>query len=121
MQPTATRIAINGFGRIGRLLYRLIHESDAVQSGAMEIALVNDTGKGGVVAGAHLLEFDSTQGRWKDHTVAVDGDEFCVDGHATVWSCASAIEDIPLRTHRIDIVPRVYGCMENRGGDASLY
>eukprot|EP01135_Chromosphaera_perkinsii_P006108 Nk52_evm1s401 gene=Nk52_evmTU1s401 len=100
------RVAINGFGRIGRLLFRLIMESEAARNGSIEIALVNDSGKGGVVAGAHLLEFDSTQGMWKNHSFGVDADKslFTVDGKKVQWSSSSTIEGIPLKENNVDIV-----------------
>jgi glyceraldehyde 3-phosphate dehydrogenase len=54
------RVAVNGFGRIGRVFTRI-----AIQDAqdAIEIVAINDLGS--VDALAHLLEFDSVQGRWK--------------------------------------------------------
>jgi glyceraldehyde 3-phosphate dehydrogenase len=56
----ATRIAINGFGRIGRLVLRALHESgrDDVQ-----VVAINDLGS--VDANAHLLKYDSVHGRFR--------------------------------------------------------
>jgi glyceraldehyde 3-phosphate dehydrogenase len=52
------RVGINGFGRIGRLSFRELFDA-----GNVEIVWVNEI-KGGVKCAAHLLEFDSVQGRW---------------------------------------------------------
>ena len=55
------RIGINGFGRIGRLTLRSLWRS--VESGEVEIGLINDPG-GDAATFAHLLEFDSVHGHW---------------------------------------------------------
>ena len=54
----ATRIGINGFGRMGRLALRAAWDWPE-----LEIVHVNEV-KGGPVTAAHLLEFDSVHGRW---------------------------------------------------------
>jgi glyceraldehyde 3-phosphate dehydrogenase len=53
------RIAINGFGRIGRILTRRVHESFQKE---IEIVAINDPGDSYVMA--HLLKYDSVQGTW---------------------------------------------------------
>jgi glyceraldehyde 3-phosphate dehydrogenase len=63
----STRIAINGFGRIGRLVYRA-----AWNWPEFDWALINEI-KGGSACAAHLLNFDSLQGRWAQEAVAADG------------------------------------------------
>ncbi len=70
-----TKIAINGFGRIGRLVYRI-----AAERGDIEIVAVND-----LVAApnlAYLLKYDSTHGRFKK-AVELEDDGFSVDGKTT--------------------------------------
>jgi glyceraldehyde 3-phosphate dehydrogenase len=64
----AVRVAINGFGRIGRLILRAI-----VESGRDDIAVVAVNDLGPVETNAHLLRFDSVHGRFP-HEVKVDGD-----------------------------------------------
>ena len=56
----AIRIAINGFGRIGRLVLRALHEQDRND---VECVAINDLGS--VHANAHLLKFDSVHGRFE--------------------------------------------------------
>ena len=64
----ATKVAINGFGRIGRLVLRAIAESGRKD---IEVVAVNDLGP--VETNAHLLRFDSVHGRFP-HEVGVEGD-----------------------------------------------
>jgi len=74
-----TRIGINGFGRMGRLVVRALRHHPE-----LELAHVNEP-KGGIAAAAHLLEFDTVHGRY-DGTVAIDGDAIVVDGHRVTFS-----------------------------------
>jgi glyceraldehyde 3-phosphate dehydrogenase len=64
----AVRVAIKGFGRIGRNVLRAIIESGRTD---IEVVAINDLGP--VETNAHLLRFDSVHGRFP-HTVTVDGD-----------------------------------------------
>src|ERR1700712_3671662 len=64
----AVRVAINGFGRIGRNILRAIYEAGRNE---IEVVAINDLGP--VETNAHLLRFDSVHGRFP-HEVKVDGD-----------------------------------------------
>jgi glyceraldehyde 3-phosphate dehydrogenase len=64
----AIRVAINGFGRIGRNVLRAIYEA---KRNDIEVVAVNDLGP--VETNAHLLRYDSVHGRFP-HEVKVDGD-----------------------------------------------
>jgi glyceraldehyde 3-phosphate dehydrogenase len=68
-----TRIAVNGFGRIGRNVLRALVE----RGSALDVVAVNDLTDPGTLA--HLLRYDSTLGRF-GHSVQVDGDALVVDG-----------------------------------------
>lgn len=68
------RVAINGFGRIGRLVLRAI-----VESGRTDIQVVGVNDLGPVETNAHLLRYDSVHGRFPSD-VRVDGDFIIVDG-----------------------------------------
>jgi glyceraldehyde 3-phosphate dehydrogenase len=69
----STRIAINGFGRMGRLAIRAAWDWTD-----LEIVHINEV-KGGAAVAAHLLEFDSIHGRWNrritssEHALDIDG------------------------------------------------
>ena len=70
----AVRIAINGFGRIGRLAFRqMFGQKD------FDIVAINDlTGAADL---AYLLKYDTAQGRYKDHEVSSTDHSIIVDGH----------------------------------------
>jgi glyceraldehyde 3-phosphate dehydrogenase len=72
----AVRVAINGFGRIGRLVLRAIYESGRTD---VEVVGINDLAD--LHTNAHLLKYDSVHGRFPG-TVEVDGDRMIVNGHA---------------------------------------
>ena len=69
-----TRIAINGFGRIGRNVVRAIFESGRTD---IDIVAINDLGP--VETNAHLLRWDSVHGKFPK-TVEVDGDTIKIEG-----------------------------------------
>ncbi|MET8555728.1 type I glyceraldehyde-3-phosphate dehydrogenase [Streptomyces sp. NPDC004959] len=68
-----TRIAINGFGRIGRNVLRALVERDS----ELEVVAINDLGDPGTLG--RLLRYDTTAGRF-GRPVSVDGDTLVVDG-----------------------------------------
>lgn len=71
----ATRIGINGFGRIGRNFYRAL----AAKNSDLEIVAVNDLGDATTMA--HLLKYDSVHGRFPGD-VAARADSLAVDGRS---------------------------------------
>ena len=73
----AVKVAINGFGRIGRNVLRAIYESGRQD---IEVVAINDLGP--VETNAHLLRFDSVHGRFP-HEVTVDGDTISI-GHGKI-------------------------------------
>jgi len=68
----AIKVGINGFGRIGRQVFRIMAER-----GGFDVVAVNDLTDAATLA--HLLKYDSVHGRF-DADVAVDGDDIVVDG-----------------------------------------
>jgi glyceraldehyde 3-phosphate dehydrogenase len=71
----AIKVAINGFGRIGRNVLRAIHEAKRTD---IVVVAINDLGD--TVANARLLKRDSVHGAYPG-TIEVDGDTMIVDGH----------------------------------------
>ena len=69
----AIRVAINGFGRIGRNVFRAMFESG--QQDQFDVVAVNDLGDAD--ANAHLLQYDTAHGRFPEN-VRVEGDGFLV-------------------------------------------
>lgn len=91
------RIAINGLGRMGKLLLRAFHEGEAP-----EIALLNDA-VGDPEMHAQLLEFDSVHGRW-NADIQADGENLSVNGRSMRLTRSATIEDLPLQALDVDLV-----------------
>jgi glyceraldehyde 3-phosphate dehydrogenase len=91
------RIAINGFGRMGRLALR---ESWGCPD--FQIVHINEIA-GDVHSAAHLLRFDSVHGQWGSD-VSVDGDKLIIDGHSIGYSQNQAIADTAWDKADVDLV-----------------
>ena len=70
---SSVKVAINGFGRIGRLVFRQIYNMEGI-----EVVAINDLTSPAVLA--HLLKYDSAQGRF-DAEVKSTEDSVVVNGH----------------------------------------
>ena len=93
----ATRIGINGFGRMGRLAFRA-----GWNFPELEFVHLNEIGGDGATS-AHLLEFDSVHGRW-NHDVSGTSDRVVVDGHAIGHSSHKDFSQVPWGDLGVDIV-----------------
>jgi glyceraldehyde 3-phosphate dehydrogenase len=102
------KVGINGMGRIGRLVLRAAlggahrPDDDPRRGHRLDVTHVNEA-KGGIAATAHLLEFDSVQGRWRAPIVA-DGTDFAVGNHRIGFSAHTDPGDIPWETAGVDMV-----------------
>jgi glyceraldehyde 3-phosphate dehydrogenase len=93
----ATRVGINGFGRMGRLALRAAWEWPD-----LEFVHVNEV-KGGAAAAAHLLMFDSVHGRWKHAAAAANGG-LAVAGRKLGFSEHAKPAEIPWHDLGVDVV-----------------
>jgi len=93
----ATRIGINGFGRMGRLALRA-----GWSHGDLEFVHVNEIA-GGPEAAAHLLTFDSVHGRWSEPVHAGDA-ELHVGGRRVTYSALPKPGQVPWALAGVDIV-----------------
>ncbi len=92
-----TRIAINGFGRMGRLVVRALRHHP-------ELVLVHvNEHKGGVTTAAHLLEFDSVHGRY-DGSISTNGSSLTIDGATVTFSAHDTPGAVPWTDHGVDLV-----------------
>ncbi|MDO4605582.1 MAG: type I glyceraldehyde-3-phosphate dehydrogenase [Helcococcus sp.] len=91
------KVAINGFGRIGRLALRRILESDT----ELEVVAINDLTDNDDLA--YLLKYDTAQGRFP-YTVAVENDDLVVDGKAIKSYAEKDASQLPWGELGIDIV-----------------
>ena len=102
------RVAINGFGRIGRNVLRAIAESGRTD---IEVVAINDLGP--VETNAHLLRFDSVHGRFPG-TVTVDGDTIDIgNGPIRVTAIRNPAE-LPHREMNVDIAMECTGIFTAR-------
>jgi glyceraldehyde 3-phosphate dehydrogenase len=93
----ALRVAINGFGRIGRLVLRAIVESGRRD---IEVVAVNDLGP--VETNAHLLRYDSVHGRFPAQ-VSVDGEFMIAAGHKIKVTAIKNPAELPHKELDVDI------------------
>lgn len=101
----AIRIAINGFGRIGRLVFRQAH----ARKGVFDIVGINDLTDAATLA--HLLKYDSVHGRFNGD-IQVDGNDLVVDGDRISISAQRNIED--LTWGEVDVVVESTGVYTKR-------
>ncbi len=90
------KVAINGFGRIGKLAYRQIYNMEGI-----EVVAINDLTSPSTLA--HLLKYDSAQGRFNadvkstDNSIIVNGEEIKIYAQRNP-------ADIPWASHDVDVV-----------------
>lgn len=102
----SVKIAINGFGRIGRLVARV-----ALQRNDVEIVAVNDLGDSKTAA--HLFKYDSIHGQYKGD-VAVEGDELVVDGKRFKYLSEKEPEKLPWKDLGAQIIVEGTGKFRTR-------
>ena len=90
------RVAINGFGRIGRLAFRRIQESSN-----MEVVAVNDLSAPPMLA--YLLKYDSIQGTFNAEISHID-DALVVNGKNVAVYAERVPENLPWEKHQVDVV-----------------
>jgi glyceraldehyde 3-phosphate dehydrogenase len=102
------KVAINGFGRIGRNVLRAIHEAGRKD---IEVVAINDLGP--VETNAHLLRFDSIHGRF-NAKVEVDGDFIVVDGKRIKVTAVRNPAELPHRELGVDIALECTGIFTSK-------
>ncbi len=99
----AVRVAINGFGRIGRLAFRQMFEADGY-----EVVAINDLTSPKMLA--HLLKYDTAQGGFMGkigegkHTVEATEDSIIVDGKEIKISAEKDAANCPWAKYNVDVV-----------------
>ena len=103
------RVGINGMGRIGRLALRAAmgateRPSDDPRAGnRLEVVHLNEL-KGGAAATAHLLAFDSVQGRWRADIAAEGDNTIRIAGQPLAFSSMATAAEIPWGELGVDLV-----------------
>ncbi|MBL7767431.1 MAG: type I glyceraldehyde-3-phosphate dehydrogenase [Flavipsychrobacter sp.] len=93
---STVKVAINGFGRIGRLVYRQIYNMEGI-----DVVAINDLTSPAVLA--HLLKYDSAQGRFNADVKATQ-DAIIVNGDEVKIYAQKDPSQIPWGSHGIDVV-----------------
>ncbi len=100
------RVAINGLGRIGRLVFRLMMDRDDV-----EVVAVNDLAPNDILC--YLLQYDTAQGTWKK-SFTHDAESITVDDYRIVCLEEKNMEDLPWKSLGVDIVIECTGRARNQ-------
>jgi len=105
----AIKVAINGYGRIGRNVLRAIHESG--RAGEFEVVAINDLGD--AATNAHLTQYDTAHGKFPG-TVSAEGSDLVVNGkHVKVYAVRNPAE-IPWKDHDVDVVLECTGLFTSK-------
>jgi glyceraldehyde 3-phosphate dehydrogenase len=93
---STVKVAINGFGRIGRLVFRQIHNMEGI-----DVVAINDLTSPQVLA--HLLKYDSAQGRFNEDVKATEN-SILVNGNEIKIYAQKDPAQIPWGQHGVDVV-----------------
>ncbi|MDZ5605150.1 type I glyceraldehyde-3-phosphate dehydrogenase [Pseudomonas sp. RP23018S] len=103
------RIAINGFGRIGRNVLRALYTQGYRDD--LQVVAINDLGDSAM--NAHLLKFDSVHGAF-DAQVEVDHESITVNGDRIAVSAIRNPADLPWKAEAVDVVFECTGLFTDR-------
>lgn len=92
----SVKVAINGFGRIGRLVFRQIHDMEGI-----DVVAINDLTSPKVLA--HLLKYDSAQGRFNQDVTSSEN-SITINGEAIKIYAQKDPAQIPWGEHQVDVV-----------------
>ena len=93
---STVKVAINGFGRIGRLVFRQIYKMEGI-----DVVAINDLTSPKVLA--HLLKYDSAQGRFDDEVTSTEN-SIVVNGEEVKIYAQKDPAQIPWGDHQVDVV-----------------
>ena len=103
------RIAINGFGRIGRNALRALYENNYRKQ--LEVVAINDLGD--AATNAHLLKYDTVHGRFFG-TVSHDAESITVNGDRIAVCAERDPSKLPWSAYRVDVVLECTGLFTSR-------
>lgn len=103
------RIAINGFGRIGRNVLRALYENNYRKQ--IQVVAINDLGD--AETNAHLLKYDSVHGRF-DGVVSHDAESLTVNGDRIAITAIRNPEELPWKEFHVDVVFECTGLFTKR-------
>jgi glyceraldehyde 3-phosphate dehydrogenase len=103
----ATKVAINGFGRIGRAVARILLS----RKSNLDLAAINDLSDAAGLA--HLFKYDTVMGRWKG-TVEVKGDQLVIDGKAIKVLAVKDPTQLPWKDMNVKVVVESTGIFRSK-------
>ncbi|HAT03514.1 MAG TPA: type I glyceraldehyde-3-phosphate dehydrogenase [Candidatus Magasanikbacteria bacterium] len=104
---TKTKIAINGFGRIGRIFTRIIWDNPS-----LELVAINSRSKCDIYA--HLLKYDSIYGPWDKEVSFRDNDTLIIDGKEVHMYHEADVSNLHWDAHDVDVVLESTGVFRDR-------
>ena len=104
------KLAINGFGRIGRNIVRALYERPSLRE-KIQIVAINDLGDATV--NGHLLSFDTVHGRF-NQAVEVNDDALYINGEKIHWFSERDPRNIPWGELDVDLVCECTGVFTDR-------
>jgi glyceraldehyde 3-phosphate dehydrogenase len=110
----AIRVGINGFGRIGRLVFRVMAEHDD-----FEVAAVNDLADAEALA--YLLKYDTVHRRYPGHVEAKDADTLTVDGTDIPVLTVRSPKELPWQEMDVYFAVESTGVFRTRSGEKGGY
>jgi glyceraldehyde 3-phosphate dehydrogenase len=93
----AIKVAINGFGRIGRLAYRLMADDPK-----FDVVAINDLTDAETLA--YLLKYDTAQRNFKVDSISTEGDQLVVDGKKITIHAIRDPKELPWKAYDVDVV-----------------
>ena len=105
----AIKVAINGYGRIGRNVLRAIYESN--RQGEFQVVAINDLGD--AATNAHLTQYDTAHGKFPGE-VSADGGDLVVNGDRIKVYAVRNPAEIPWGTHDVDVVLECTGLFTSK-------
>ncbi len=105
----SVKVAINGFGRIGRLAFRAMQDNPDY-----EIVALNDLTDSESLA--YLLKYDTAQGRYKEDSISFDDEGIIVDGKSVKVFAEKDPENLPWKDLGVDVVLECTGIFTSEDG-----
>ena len=105
----AIKVAINGYGRIGRNVLRAIYESN--RQGEFQVVAINDLGD--AATNAHLTQYDTAHGKFPGE-VSADGGDLVVNGDRIKVYAVRNPAEIPWGVHEVDVVLECTGLFTSK-------
>jgi len=99
-------VAINGFGRIGRQLLKVLIERDE-----FDVVAINDLADAETMA--HLFSYDSTHGRWQGSMIK-EGEHLRINGKLVSYSRVPDPAQLPWRREKVDVVVECTGIFKSK-------